>query len=110
MPRSLEGSLFGVVPAAGEQVVGMGRVVCDGALFFYIRDFAVDSDWHGCGISQQVVEALLGYIERVSLGPVFVGLFATRDAMPLYERNGSTEGDLTGMFRLVHPDHGVGEL
>lgn len=104
VPDSLERSLAGVVATAGGHVVGMGRLVGDGVLYFYLQDVAVDPDWQDQGIGHQIVEALLAHIRGVSAGPVFVGLFATESAMRLYRRNGFTEGDMTGMFRVVRPD------
>ena len=104
VPASLDGSLFGVVAMAGDEPVGMGRLVGDGAHFFYVQDVAVDPDWQGRGIGQRMVDALLAHIREVCTGPVFVGLFASGEAIRLYERNGFTTGDMTGMFRLVQPD------
>jgi GNAT superfamily N-acetyltransferase len=104
VPASLAGSLFGVVAMAADEVVGMGRLVGDGSLYFYIQDVAVDPDWQGHGVGQQIMDALLAHIREVSTGPVFVGLFATGAAKRLYARNGFSEGDMTGMYRLVRPD------
>jgi ribosomal protein S18 acetylase RimI-like enzyme len=81
----------------------MGRVVGDGVMYFYIQDVAVDPAWQGRGIGQRIVEALLDHIRTSVTGPVFVGLFATDAALPLYERNGFSRGDMTGMFRIVSP-------
>lgn len=102
---SLEASLAGVVAHVEDEVVGMGRLVGDGAMYFYIQDVAVDPTYQGRGVGHMVVEALLQHIRDTASGPVFVGLFATDAALPLYERNGFSRGDMTGMFRIVHPAH-----
>lgn len=102
-PLSLLHSLFGVVALDGDRAVGMGRLVGDGVLYFYVQDVAVDPAYQGRGIGQMIVEALLAHIRDTAITPVFVGLFASADAIHLYHRNGFTEGDITGMFRLVHP-------
>ncbi|MDQ4044428.1 MAG: GNAT family N-acetyltransferase [Chloroflexota bacterium] len=103
VPRSLERSLYGVVATADNHAVGMGRLVGDGVLYFYVQDVAVDPTWQRCGVGQMVVEALLAHIREVAPAAAFVGLFATPDALRLYQRNGFGEGDMTGLFRLVHP-------
>lgn len=103
LAASLQSSLAGVVALDGNEVVGMGRLVGDGEMYFYIQDVAVDPAYQGRGIGQKIVEALLHYVRETSQGPVFVGLFATDAALPLYERNGFSRGDMTGMFRLVAP-------
>jgi ribosomal protein S18 acetylase RimI-like enzyme len=103
VPASLAGSLFGVVALDGDAVVGMGRLVGDGAVYFYIQDVAVDPDYQGRGIGRMIVEALLRHIRETAPGPAFVGLFATDPALPLYERYGFTRGDMTGMFQVIVP-------
>ncbi len=103
LPASLESSVFGVVAIDGDEAVGMGRIVGDGAMYAYIQDVAVDPDYQGRGIGQRIVAALLGHIRTSATGPVFVGLFATDAALPLYERNGFTSGDMTGMFQVLTP-------
>ncbi|HEV2128329.1 MAG TPA: GNAT family N-acetyltransferase [Thermomicrobiales bacterium] len=104
VPRSLERSLFGVVAMTGDRAVGMGLLVGDGVLYFYIQDLAVNPAWRGRGVGQMIVETLLAYIREVTPAAAFVGLFATPDALQLYQRNGFSDGDMTGMFRLVRPD------
>jgi ribosomal protein S18 acetylase RimI-like enzyme len=104
LPASLAASLAGVLVVDGDDVVGMGRLVGDGVMYFYIQDVAVDPDYQGRGIGQMIVEALLQHIRETTPGSAFVGLFATDAALPLYERNGFTRGDMTGMFRLVAPE------
>jgi GNAT superfamily N-acetyltransferase len=101
--RSPERSLFGVVALDGDMAVGMGRLVGDGALYFHGQDVAVDPGWQGRGVGQAIVETLLDHVRDVAPAGAFVGLFATREALWLYRRYGFSEGDMTGMFRLVHP-------
>lgn len=96
--------LAGIVALDGDTVVGMGRLVGDGQMYFYIQDVAVVPDYQGHGIGQRIVDALLQHIRKHEPGPSFVGLFATDAALPLYERNGFSRGDMTGMFRIVQPD------
>lgn len=104
LPASLDASLFGVVALAGDEIVGMGRLVGDGVKYFYVQDVAVDPAWQGRGVGQAIVEALLAWVGEAAPATAFVGLFATEAAMPLYRRNGfGTEG-LKGMARLVDPD------
>jgi ribosomal protein S18 acetylase RimI-like enzyme len=99
LPQSLEGSLWGVVALAEDEVVGMGRVVGDGVMYFYIQDVAVLPSHQGQGVGNAVMRALLDRIEP--LAPAFVGLFATDAAMPLYQRLGFTGGDMRGLFQVI---------
>jgi hypothetical protein len=49
------------------------------------------------------VEALLDGIRQTAPAHAFVGLFATDTALPLYERNGFSRGDMTGIFQVLPP-------
>lgn len=101
LPDSLAHSICGVVALDGDAVVGMGRVVGDGVLYFYLQDIAVLPDCQKQGIGQRIVQALLDQIAPYA--PAFVGLFATPDGMPLYERAGFSTGDMAGMFQVLPP-------
>jgi len=103
LPRSLERSLCGAVALAGEVTVGMGRVVGDGTMYFYIQDVAVLPAWQGRGVGRAIVEDLLDQVRELAPGRAFTGLFATPDALPLYRQLGFAEGDLHGLFRVVEP-------
>ena len=99
IPESLERSLFGVVALAGDRAVGMGRIVGDGVMYFYIQDVVVAPSHQRLGIGQQILDALMQYIRPHA--PAFVGLFATGEGREWYERNGFSPGDMTGMFQVV---------
>lgn len=98
---SLEGSVAGVVAIDGTEVVGMARLVGDGAKYFYIQDLAVLPAYQGRGVGSAMTGQLLDYVARTAPATAFVGLFATGAATALYQREGFTSGDMTGMFRLV---------
>lgn len=100
-PQSLANSLYGVVALAGDRPVGMGRLVGDGAIYFYVQDVAVDPLWREQGIGQQILQQLLTYVRHQAVGPVFVGLFATPLAKPLYERQGFAVRDMEGLFQVI---------
>ncbi|GAA1677812.1 GNAT family N-acetyltransferase [Glycomyces endophyticus] len=103
LPASLAGSTAGVVALDGDRVVGMGRLVGDGVKYFYVQDVAVLPDAQGAGVGTALVRRLLELVAATAPATAFVGLFATGDAVPLYERHGFTRGDMDGMFRLVEP-------
>lgn len=96
---ALAGSLFGTVVLADAEVVAMGRVIGDGGRFFYIQDVIVRPEHQGRGIGKQIVRRLMSAIEAMAPGAAFIGVFATPEAVPLYEKLGldSAFGGLTGM-------------
>ena len=102
MAASLAGSCCGtVVFNPSGHLVGMGRVVGDGAFFFYLQDIAVAPEHRGAGLGARIVDHLLDQIAARAGGDAFVGLFATDRAGPLYRRAGFTGDTMTGMWRML---------
>lgn len=101
---ALAGSRFGAVALVGERAIAMGRVIGDGALFFYIQDVAVVPELQGGGVGRQIVARLVERARAAAPGPALLGLFATEAARPLYRRLGfAAHDELLGMFQIVEP-------
>ncbi|HSJ92204.1 MAG TPA: GNAT family N-acetyltransferase [Ilumatobacter sp.] len=98
--RALVGSTFGAVARRADHVVGMGRVVGDGSVFFYLQDLVVDPDVHRLGIGSSLVSALLSAARARSGSTTFVGVFATDVGVDLYARHGFRPPDLTALVSL----------
>lgn len=102
MPASLAASVAGVVVRYDGQPVGMGRVIGDGAFYFYVQDVAVAPEHQGNGIGTVIVESLIEQVERIGPPKSFIGLFAAGRAASLYEGHGfEAHPGMTGMFRLA---------
>jgi ribosomal protein S18 acetylase RimI-like enzyme len=100
--QSLERSLFAVVVMQGDAVVGMGRIVGDGAIYFYIQDIAVMPTHQGRGVGQLVLQRLMAYLRDHAPDKAFVGLFATEGAVEFYRRYGFLiHSAMTGMFQVM---------
>jgi GNAT superfamily N-acetyltransferase len=101
---SLERSLHGVVATVDGRTAGMGRLVGDGARYFYVQDVIVDPIHSDEGIATQIVTRLLDWVEATAPSEAFVGLFASDEARSVYETLGFTaDDDMTGMHRAVGP-------
>lgn len=99
-PRPLEAarnglprSCYGVHIEHAGRVVGMGRIVGDGALNFDIVDVAVDPDYQGQGLGRAVMENLMAWLEQQSPDGAYITLVA--DVPELYEKFG---------FKSVRPE------
>jgi GNAT superfamily N-acetyltransferase len=57
--RSLDRSLFFARAMDGDEVVGFGRVVGDGVMYFYIQDMMVAANRQGEGIGARILESFL---------------------------------------------------
>ena len=108
-PLALRRSLYGVVATHAGQPIGMGRVVGDGAIFFYLQDIAVVPEHQGCGVGARIVDRLIAYLSSAAPERAFVGLFAAAGKQPFYERYGfRAHSALTGMFQVA-PIEEIGE-
>lgn len=62
--NSLDNSLFCVSIYQMDKLVGLGRIVGDGVLFFYISDVLVSPDMKGHGIGKALMKEILAYLEK----------------------------------------------
>ncbi|WP_138756181.1 GNAT family N-acetyltransferase [Paenibacillus sinopodophylli] len=102
--HSISNSIYAVVVVLDEEVVGMGRIVGDGAMYFYIQDVAVLPEHQNKGIGKMIVDQLLAYIKKkkCKTGIAFVGLFASHGNDTFYETYGFKDHspEMTGMFTV----------
>jgi GNAT superfamily N-acetyltransferase len=82
----LEHSLFHVTVRDGDTLIGMGRVIGDGAITFYIQDVIVLEGHRGQGLGKAIMERIMTYIARTATEGAVVGLFAAKGKDAFYER------------------------
>lgn len=100
--KSLSQSIFGVVVERKGEAIGMGRIVGDGQIYFYIQDVAVDPDHQGHGVGRRIMEALMNYLKENAPEKAFVGLFASHGKEAFYRQFGLNDHEgMTGMFGVV---------
>ncbi|MDO5613856.1 MAG: GNAT family N-acetyltransferase [Paracoccus sp. (in: a-proteobacteria)] len=81
-------------------LIGFGRVVGDGALFFYLQDVLIHPDHQGEGLGEQIVTALMDEIAKIAPEGATIGLMSTPGNEGFYENYG---------FRTrPNDDHGAG--
>lgn len=99
LPAAIAGSLFCVVATHADRVVGMGRLVGDGARFVYVQDVMVLPGFQRRGIGSAILEHLLEYVNRHTPRKVHVHLFTDKQTAGFYRRYGfnGTEASLYGM-------------
>lgn len=103
MARGLPGSLFAVCALAEGRVVGTGRIVGDGGVYFYLQDVVVEPAWQGRGVGRLLVGALLDWLREHAPAEAFVGLMAAAGKASFYEPYGFTRraDDAPGMSRVL---------
>jgi GNAT superfamily N-acetyltransferase len=94
--RALRDDLFDVVVLLdGETPVGMGRVIGDGALTFFVQDVLVVPKLQRRGIGSRIMSLLLGHLGSMTAPGAFVGLIAAPGTEGFFARHGfsvRTEG------------------
>lgn len=100
---SLERSLHGVVAMQDGAAVGVGRLVGDGVRYCYVQDVMVDPAASDQGIATSIVERLLDWVRAAAPAEAVVGLFASPEAVSVYEGLGfqAADGDPLGMTLSV---------
>jgi ribosomal protein S18 acetylase RimI-like enzyme len=95
----LPNSLYAVCIRERDNLIGMGRVIGDGACFFQIVDIAVDPDYQGLGLGKLIMHKVESYLESVVQGGSYVSLIA--DQPKFYEKLGyrHTAPDGFGMYK-----------
>lgn len=88
--RALKNDLLDVVAIVNNEVVGMGRLVGDGVMYWYLQEVIVLPEYQGKGIGTGIVNYLLEYIKKHTEDETFtsVGLTAAEGKTSFYERFG----------------------
>lgn len=100
---SLSNSIHCITVKDNEQIVGMGRIVGDGAIYFYIQDIVVHPDYQNNGIGKEIMNLLVEYLNTSAPDKAFVGLFASQGKEPFYEKYNFKDfsPNMTGMFTVI---------
>lgn len=84
----LSNMVFGVCVESGGRVVGIGRIVGDGGLFFEVVDVTVGPEHQEEGLGAKIVGALMSWLRDNAPPTAYVKLIATEETTEFYERYG----------------------
>ena len=84
-------------------IVGMGRIVGDGGLFYQITDMAVDPAHQRKGLGKAILAELMRWLEETKKHGGYVSLLAHAEGVNLYKHFGFTDAAprLTGMHQIL---------
>lgn len=101
--KSLDNDLFSVCVTHNGTLVGIGRIVGDGAIYFYIQDIIVIPDYQGKGIGTLIMNEIESYLEENAFNNSFIGLMAAEGVQEFYHKFGYKERDdnKPGMSKLM---------
>ena len=87
--------------------VGMARVIGDGGMSFYIKDFAVVPSYQRKGVGKHLMTALEQFVKecKPSDWAVSLELISSKEAVDFYKKHGFEERpcdwDGPGMFKMI---------
>lgn len=107
--RALSNTIATFAAFDEDKPVGMVRVIGDGGMSFYLKDFVVIPEYQSKGIGKSLIQSVENYI-REMIEPdwaVALELISTIEAQKFYEKMGfeprpcAWEGP--GMFKMLRP-------
>lgn len=88
--KAIENSIYSISVNVDGEIVGMGRLVGDGARIVYIQDVCIKPKYQRKGLGKLIVEKLLEYIKNngVINSYITVGLMAAKGKEEFYQKLG----------------------
>ena len=108
---ALEKSLFIVSAYRGDELVGMGRIVGDGAVICYVQDLIVVPEAQGMHIGSSILDRLRDFVDglRMEHTEMMFCLMCAKGREHFYEKNGfmarPTESLGPGMIQYISDSH-----
>ena len=88
LKNSLPNSIFSVCVYLQDKIIGMGRVIGDNGLCFYIQDVIVLPEYQNQGIGNQIMKEIMEYIQEHSNNNSCIGLMSAYGREAFYEKYG----------------------
>lgn len=86
--KALKKDLYSVVAIDGNRPVAMGRVIGDGAMYFYIQDIVVHKEYRNLGIGNLIMEHIENFLLNAAPTDSFIGLMAATGTIMFYSKFG----------------------
>ena len=88
--QAIKNSLYIVTAIEDGQLIGMGRIVGDGAVICYVQDLIVVPDAQGKGVGSELLKRLQSYVDslRMEHSEMMLCLMCAKGRESFYESNG----------------------
>lgn len=91
--RALDRSVFMVCMRMESELIGFGRIVGDGQVYFYLQDILVRPEHQGKGIGTRILDALMRFLDERAPhdSGAFIGLMIAPGLLSFYKKAGFGE-------------------
>lgn len=88
--KAVQNTLYSIVAFDDDKAVGIGRLIGDGALIWYIQDVIVFSEYQRNAIGTGIMEHLIEYVRKNSLpnDSTTIGLMSAKGKESFYQKFG----------------------
>lgn len=100
---ALKNDLFSVCILDKRKTIGIGRVIGDGAIYYYIQDVIVHPQYQDKGIGKMIMKSIENYLVQAASDNAFIGLMAAEGVKNFYKKFGYRERpqEKPGMYKIV---------
>jgi ribosomal protein S18 acetylase RimI-like enzyme len=100
--HGLQNSLYSLCVMLDRKLIGYGRIVGDGGIYYYIQDIIVLPEYQKSGIGRQIMNRVMEFLRENAAPNSFVGLMAAAGVQKFYENYGFAvrPADRPGMFQV----------
>lgn len=101
--KALKNDQFSICVMNDQNIIGMGRVIGDGAIYFYIQDVIVVPEFQKFGIGKLIMNQIEDYLAKNAPHNAFIGLMAASGVQTFYEKFGYKKrpDGRPGMYKMV---------
>ena len=101
--KSLENDLYSICVSDNDKIIGMGRIVGDGAIYFYIQDVIVLPEYQGKGVGKLIMNHIEAFLNKNASNNSFIGLMAADGVTEFYQKFGYVERpeNMPGMYKMI---------
>lgn len=88
--KALRNSIFTVIAVEDDKVLGMGRLVGDGAVICYVQDLVIVPEAQGRGIGKMIMDRLISHVKSIQLEgtEIMLDLMCAKGREEFYNRLG----------------------
>ena len=88
--KALQNGIINVSAIYNGELIGMGRLIGDGAMYWYLQEIIVLPQFQGKGVGTMIVNHLIDYAKANSISGEFttIGGVSAKGKEPFYEKMG----------------------